>query len=160
MQTINSGFGESYSLVGALERRSDLWLVRHLRSQKLALLQKFERPFPALVSALNGGLPGFPKVLESWVERGQIFVLLERVEERPGALAFGLGRRLQTQLQQLRRALRQHEFPQVLSGNLCLNQAGQLQMRWIPSDSDRVERPQPERRPAWSWLTSLWRKAV
>lgn len=160
MQTLETGLGEKYSAIGAVEQRSDLWLVRHHRSQRLALLQKFERPFPALVSALNGTLPFFPKVLESWVERGQIFVLLERVEARPGALTFGLSRRLRAQLQLLNQALRKHEFPASHSQSLCLNQAGQLQLRWIPSETEQAEVSRPDRSRTWSWLTSLWRKAV
>ncbi|MBS2034611.1 hypothetical protein JST97_06480 [bacterium] len=158
MQIVETGFGEKYCPVGIVNQRPDVWLVRHQSTQKLAILQRFERPFPALASALNGGLPGFPKVIESWVERGQILVLLERVEERPGALRLGLSRRLRAQLENLRQALRRHQFGDVRASDLCLNHSGELQLRWLPGELERPRTVRPQPKPIRSWLPWFWRK--
>ncbi|MFN8611884.1 MAG: hypothetical protein U0931_30345 [Vulcanimicrobiota bacterium] len=160
MQIVETGFGDKYCLVGMVNQRPDLWLVRHQSTQKLAILQRFERPFPALASALNGSLPGFPKVLESWVERGQVLVLLERAEERSGALALGLSRRLQGQLDRLRQAMRLNQFGEVRPHDLCLNQQGELQLRWIPNEFQQPRTTRPQTRPAWPWLQWLWRRSA
>lgn len=165
VQLFETGLGDRYRVLGQAMKRSDLWLVRHCLSQELALVQKISRPFPGLATVLNGGLAGFPRILDSWVDRGEVYVVIERVEgqELQGlARPFGLGRRLADQMLALRALLKKLGLPGCSGGNLCLTQSGQLRLRWIPTDAERGSRAVPQKAQpasALSWLRSFWKRA-
>lgn len=160
-QVFDTGTGDQYSLLGPVLDRKDVWLVRHQASQQLALVQKFANPSPLLVQLLRSQDDQLPTILDSWMEAGAIYVVMNRVSGT-GLDALGPGRlsgQGQQQLERLRRLLRQFGFLVLSPCCLCLSSDGVLRLRCFPDPRPQLEPPariEVTSRGSWfRWLSPL-----
>jgi hypothetical protein len=130
--------GESYVVLGKVQDCSDVWLVRHVSSRRLWLLQRVKQPVATLKRLVLSIGPRMPKIHESWISQGEVYVLLSRVD------GLGLDRcrsealddRTITQLQAVLEVLRNFGMRFCPKSALCLRDDGSLVLRWLPLSAD------------------------
>jgi hypothetical protein len=161
-QVFDTGTGDTYCRLGPALGRSDVWLVRHVASQELALVQRFTHPSPALVQLLQSRDPELPTIKDSWMEGGAIYVVMDRVSGT-GLDELGLHRLTRQGRQQWKRLsllLQPFGFPVVSSGCLCLGQDGQVRLRCFPDPGLKVQSPSRvevrSQRSRMGWLNSFF----
>jgi hypothetical protein len=132
--TILTPKGESYVVLGPVQDGPHVWLVRHVRTCQLYLLQRVSQPMATLKRLILSIGPRLPKIRESWTREGHLYVLLSRAKG-PGLNQYRAGDlddRTLEQARSVQRILRCFGMRSCPPSALCLGDDGHLILRWIP----------------------------